>query len=71
MPLFQLFELIENLFGFPGNERQSHSKSDHTKRKLSETTDICINCANKTISHSSVQLLDFPSVSLLFGLDFF
>jgi hypothetical protein len=66
MPLFKLFEIIENLFGFVGDEQQYHYRSDNSKRKLSETTDICINCVNKNVSHSSVQILDFSIVSLLF-----
>jgi hypothetical protein len=65
MPLLKLFEIIENLFGFVDDEQQYHYKSDQSKRKLSETTDICINCVNKNISHPSAPSLDFSIVSLL------
>jgi hypothetical protein len=60
MPLLKLFETIESLFGFTGDEGQYH----HSKRQLSQTTEICINCVNKTVSHSSVPLLNAPLVSL-------
>jgi hypothetical protein len=63
MPLLKLFEIIENLFGFVGDEQPYHYKSDTTKRKLSEATD---NCVNKNISHSSDPSLDCSIVSLLF-----
>jgi len=66
MPLLKLFEIIENLLGFVSDEQPYHYKSDTTKRKLPETTDIRINCVNKTISPSSDPLLDSSIVSLLF-----
>ena len=66
MPLLKIFEIIENLFGFVNDEQSNHLKSDHSKRKISESTDICINCVNKNLDHSSLPLADFPLVSLHF-----
>lgn len=64
MPLLKLFGIIENLLGFDGDKQEYHYKTDHTKRKISESTDVCINCVNKTISHASVPLSDVSIVSL-------
>jgi hypothetical protein len=66
MPLLRLFGIIENLLGFVDDKQEYHYKSDHSKRKVSETTDICINYNNKNISHASVPLSDTSIVSLLF-----
>jgi hypothetical protein len=63
MPLFKLFGIIENLLGFVDDKQECHYKSDHSKRKISESTGICINCVNKNISHVSVPLTDFSLVS--------
>jgi hypothetical protein len=68
MPLLKVFEIIENLFGFVDDEQEYQYRSNHSKRKISETTDIYINCVN---THSTVQLLDSSSVSLLFVFLFF
>jgi hypothetical protein len=67
MPLLKLFEIIENLLGFDNHEQQyHHHRSTHSKRRLSETTDICTNYVNQIVSHSSVPSSPFPIVSLLF-----
>jgi hypothetical protein len=66
MPLLKVFEIIENLFGFVNDEQQYQHKSKQSKRKRSETTDVSNNYVNKTISYSSVILLDTPSVSFIF-----
>lgn len=66
MPLVKVFEIIENLFGFVNDGQQYQYKSNQPKRKRSETTDVSNNYVNKTISYSSVILLDTPSVSFIF-----
>jgi hypothetical protein len=63
MPLFKLFGIIENLLGFVGKKQDYHQKSDQSKRKISESTDLCINCVNKNISHASIPLSDLSQVS--------
>ncbi|CAF0887659.1 unnamed protein product [Rotaria sordida] len=59
MPLFKLFELIENLFGSVGDEQKYLSKSNRSKARLSETSDSYNKCANNSASHSSVPLIEF------------
>ncbi len=71
MPLFKLFGIIENFFGFVGNEQECHYRSDHSKRKHSETNDICVNCSKKQISHVSLPSTDSSSVSSLFTFWYF
>lgn len=71
MPLLKLFGIIENFLGFAGNEQEYHYRSDHSARKSSESTDICVSHVNKNASHASTPLADFSIVSLLFTFSFF
>ena len=62
MPLLKIFGTIENLLGFVGKKQDYYHKSDHSKRKISESTDLCINCVNKNLSHASIPLSDLSQV---------